>query len=304
MSDVGVCSVHDCSTDGPSWPSSLKRSVSTERTPLLLRCACADAKVEHETASSDVTNDIADTVLARFAATLTQSSQTGGPGCLPVRAFFSESGYFHLDGKWEMNDGSAHPDGVLTACASADMPLREFLGDMSGWKSRYMVESIRDNDSGPEDAIRSILDHYTLGDEWRSALSSWGEEKLPVMHQLFISLGETRTQLHRDHFDNLFLCLSGTRHWRISNPGNSSRVQLEEGSISSGLKLPRLRNVFGPTGRDCITSAYYNVPFVEVTVSAGDALFVPSGWWHDVTANVCGNPSSVAVNWYFDPPRK
>lgn len=293
--------VHDCSTNRLSWSSCLRRNVLTQRRPMLLRCASPEAKAAQEVASSD-TSDVADAVLARFSATPTPP-QTAGPGSFPVRAFFSQSDYFHLDGRWENSDGSVHPDGILTACSSANVTLREFASsDLCAWNARYIVESIQGDNTGPEDAVRSIARRYTQGDEWCDALSSWGDNNLPAMHQLFVSVGKTRTQLHRDHFDNLFLCLSGTRHWRLADPEHSGRVQLEEGSVSARFRIPPP----GYRSGDCAGQSFVHndVLFTELTLGAGDALFVPSGWWHDVTANIQGSASSVAVNWYFEPPKR
>jgi len=42
------------------------------------------------------------------------------------------------------------------------------------------------------------------------------------------------------------------------------------------------------------------IAFMTVELNPGDALFIPSGWWHLVEAVNCEH--SVAVNWYFQPP--
>ena len=56
-----------------------------------------------------------------------------------------------------------------------------------------------------------------------------------MTRQLFCSVGETRTQLHRDCFDNLYLCCFGARRWRVAHGGHGAALEREPGSVSARL---------------------------------------------------------------------
>ena len=49
--------------------------------------------------------------------------------------------------------------------------------------------------------------------------------------QIFLTVGRSKTQLHRDTFANLYLCLSGSRSWELAHPSASPQLQRSPGSV-------------------------------------------------------------------------
>jgi len=142
----------------------------------------------------------------------------------------------------------------------------------------------------------------------------------PVICQLFLSVGQTRTQLHRDIYDNIYCCLHGQRQWVVAHAGHKEYVEAEPGSVSAAYQprwdiwsnsLEREKEMVAvepgqeseagivPPGRSYTTKfkLFQEVRFVSVLLSPGDGIFMPSGFWHAVEAK---GTSSSAVNWYFD----
>src|SRR5262249_7470877 len=72
---------------------------------------------------------------------------------------------------------------------------------------------------------------------------------------------------HADDHDVFVIQLEGAKHWRIFGPTR---------------EWPLYRDVEVNTAPD-------GDPLVELDVTAGDVLYVPHGWWHEVTA--IGGPS-------------
>eukprot|EP01051_Picozoa_sp_SAG22_P000726 SAG22_NODE_22_length_31438_cov_47.016529_10_plen_335_part_00 len=203
-----------------------------------------------------------------------------------------DAGRFYLD-------GTAHPDALLTASMRMPMTLRQFFsrdgGDDHGgsggaeaaagpggtaaafsrWKQRYLVED-RFSDELP---IRAAppASMPALGES--PFLRAFGADRF-VTRQLFCSHGHTRTQVHRDCWDNLYLCCFGQRCWQIAHRDHD--LAREAGSVSAAAK-------------DAFPAS---VVFEGVQLQAGDGLFLPAGWWHEVSSS----GSSCAINWYFRPP--
>ena len=112
------------------------------------------------------------------------------------------------------------------------------------------------------------------------------------MHKFFVARGGTRTQLHRDGLDNVYVCAVGRRTFALAD--GALPIEEEPGSISAAEAHQRAT-------RSARAAAALRLEQVEL--AAGDALFVPSGCWHEVEAHAEeGAPFSCAVNWYFDEP--
>ena len=56
-----------------------------------------------------------------------------------------------------------------------------------------------------------------------------------TMRQFFISRGQTCTQLHRDRFDNAYLCIRGRRKWTFCDAAHHW-LESEPGSVSASLQ--------------------------------------------------------------------
>ena len=188
-------------------------------------------------------------------------------------------------------DGTDHPDTVLTTSMSMEMTLNEMMNDPN-WHCKYMVEDDLLTNAHLQSLVPprppSPLLVQAYGNDDRDDHSN--TEALPEVkqRQLFVSFGPCQTQLHRDCFDNFYLCAFGERQWSLVPPNNE--LQREAGSVSASISPNSLHS-----------SPEADGPKLDVTTTtlrAGDVMFIPAHYWHSVRSK---SPSSVAINWYFEP---
>jgi hypothetical protein len=242
----------------------------------------------------------------------------------PVRAFVSKRPTFWLD-------GTNHPQAVLTTTCSFDTTLGLFLdqgceGLGNHWAHRYLVEDLSVPAALPFrlDVQGPPVDRLLSAFPWK-----------PQMCQLFVSAGDTITQCHRDRFDNVYTCVSGSRTFLLAHP--SQRLEAEADGVSakehwsSALRKSRdvrvdveaARNEGRPLPHKTWKHADFPAPaagpesvsptlletvrFAEASLGPADVLFLPTGWWHMVMATGAsaeeGAPAySCSVNWYYNAP--
>lgn len=190
-------------------------------------------------------------------------------------------------------DGTDHPDTVLTTSMSMEMTLEEMMNDPN-WHCRYMVEDDLPVDNVPLQSLLPprppsplLVQAYGIDD--RNDHSNV-TEPLPAVkqRQLFVSFGPCQTQLHRDCFDNFYLCAFGERQWTLVPPNNE--LQREAGSVSASISPNSLHSLPKADGP--------KLDVTTMTLRAGDVMFIPAHYWHSVWSK---SPSSVAINWYFEP---
>ena len=191
-------------------------------------------------------------------------------------------------------DGTDHPDTVLTTSMSMEMTLEEMMNDQN-WHCRYMVEDDLPADHAtlqclvpPRPPPPLLLQAYGSDDKDDPSNSSIGPFPPVKQRQLFVSFGPCQTQLHRDCFDNFYLCAFGERQWSLVPPNDG--LQREDGSVSASISPNSLHT---PPTAD---GPKFNVK--TTALRAGDVIFVPAHYWHSVRST---SPSSVAINWYFEP---
>lgn len=124
---------------------------------------------------------------------------------------------------------------------------------------------------------------------------------------IWMGLPPTYTPLHRDPNPNLFVQLAGAKIIRILEPeagdrifarvqnilGRSDSAAFRGDSMMKGQERELLdAEVWGSASRDEGREVGY-----EVSVEAGDGLFIPKGWWHSVKG--VGKGITVSVNWWF-----
>eukprot|EP00947_MAST-08B_sp_MAST-8B-sp1_P005114 g5114.t1 len=120
----------------------------------------------------------------------------------------------------------------------------------------------------------------------------------------------SRSQLHNDGGDNLYVLLNGTKRLTLFSPADAVAMHT----------VGRVLHV-NPNGRvdyEAVPHAHFgqvdvaapdldrfphfvNATPLEVTVQAGEMLYIPAGWFHQVTS--VGKPH-VALNFWFDPPER
>jgi hypothetical protein len=112
-----------------------------------------------------------------------------------------------------------------------------------------------------------------------------------VQINLWLNVDASISSLHYDGNNNLLVVLSGTktvclispRHTSLLNPGPAySAAEANHAGIPPDMDTEHYLREKG-------------IPMHVVCVEAGDALFIPEGWWHLVKSCEC----SLAVNFWF-----
>ncbi len=147
---------------------------------------------------------------------------------------------------------------------SESLSLREFVKQIVSEASgppgdRYLVAMNRVFEST---RLHELLAEIHFPESWvdAGALEAGGAS-------LWLGPGGTQTPLHRDQISLLVCQLYGRKRWRLIPPTERAllaRVQANQTLLDA----------------DDIEGALVK----EVTVEAGEALFVPAGWWHQVEA--------------------
>ncbi|KAH8072375.1 phytanoyl-CoA dioxygenase [Aureococcus anophagefferens] len=182
-------------------------------------------------------------------------------------------------------DGTKHPDALLTQSMARDDTLAALIrgAGVCGEGDAAAGASARDARGGARGAPRcAVLDD--LDDARWAALGLPACPLEPARRrrsrQLFVSRGATTTQVHRDAYDNVYVCLRGERNWRLAHADHGPYVERSPGSVSAAADGALRRRV----------------AFGEVALAPGHALFVPR---HAVAAADDGGLSAAAA-WYLD----
>lgn len=104
---------------------------------------------------------------------------------------------------------------------------------------------------------------------------------------ILISTGVSETELHRDPSGSLLVCVCGNRRVWAATPKafTLGRGSEEEGGVCY------LSDEFNP-----IRGALWEGPGkYTFDMSAGDAVYIPVGWWHAVAVSSLSNTGSIAV---------
>jgi hypothetical protein len=112
----------------------------------------------------------------------------------------------------------------------------------------------------------------------------------PPYRRVYLWLGrETRTPLHYDRIENVFVQVMGTKRF-VLEPPDSAAGRYVQDAPSAHLSL------VDPYAPDPERFPEYDPSRARtVLLGAGDALYLPPGWFHDVTAE----DVSISVNcWY------
>lgn len=124
---------------------------------------------------------------------------------------------------------------------------------------------------------------------------------------IWVGLPPTYTPLHRDPNPNLFVQLAGAKVVRILEPEAGDRIfarvqnklrrsdsaAFRGDSMMKGQEKKLLdTEVWGGSSLAEGTEVGY-----EVSVEAGDGLFIPKGWWHSIKG--VGKGITASVNWWF-----
>ncbi|KZP28528.1 Clavaminate synthase-like protein [Athelia psychrophila] len=234
----------------------------------------------------------------------------------PERKFPAINNWFIYDtraNKWELNNAYLEPHGdalVPLELTSRDpstglasfqrvdaAPLALFLG----WASLYS--------SSPSQAAESPL---YLAQHHIDALPALLQHDLPtpsiVMHagagdmygsSIWLGPATSYTPLHRDPNPNLFVQMAGRKAVRLFSPSagrgifsaDAGNHNMRGQEMMAGAERVRLEEaVWGDRGSE-------EAEGLEACLESGDALFIPTGWWHSFKG--VGEGITGSVNWWF-----
>ncbi|XP_024986865.1 jmjC domain-containing protein 7 [Cynara cardunculus var. scolymus] len=155
---------------------------------------------------------------------------------------------------------------------------------------------------------------------------AWATEaigSLPEAVNLWIGNHLSETSFHKDHYENLYAVVTGEKHFVLLPPTDVHRMYIrdypaahysysqETGEFELELENP-VRHVPWcsvnpypfPENKEKEMSEfplYYNGPKpFEVTVKAGEILYLPSMWFHHVRQTPDRRGLTIAVNYWYD----
>lgn len=125
-----------------------------------------------------------------------------------------------------------------------------------------------------------------------------------IAANLWIGRAGTVSRLHSDNFDNVYCQVSGTKRIHLIPPAYSSELGerlLAPATYNDCMQLvpdddPNL--VLFPTF-DPNVSAPVNFPLFTVDLRAGDVLFLPALWYHQVS--IVGPDVNISLNYWHEP---
>jgi hypothetical protein len=117
---------------------------------------------------------------------------------------------------------------------------------------------------------------------------------------LWMNLQQARSTLHYDGSDNILVLVDGTKHVTLISPIVTPQLQpvpaSDDNPNHSTLSFAEVEQLVSEMEtkhnqqeNQSIKNAY------SVTLHAGDALYIPEGWWHQVLSEPC----SMALNFWF-----
>ena len=119
--------------------------------------------------------------------------------------------------------------------------------------------------------------------------------KSPISYKnIWMGTGDTRTPLHYDSYDNLFVQIAGVKYVRIYDASESSKLYTLTNDASVGVQ----RNM---SELNCELEDYEKHPlakdakYVETYMFPGDSLFIPARAWHYVRSL----STSISVNYWW-----
>ncbi|KDO23104.1 hypothetical protein SPRG_11948 [Saprolegnia parasitica CBS 223.65] len=200
------------------------------------------------------------------------------------------------------------PDRVLVRPAAANMPFAAFVDKLrraTNSSTSYYLEYLSLTTYVPE--LLADIPSYA----WADFL------KLEVQN-LWFGDGKSVGKLHFDAYENIMVMVAGSKEFVLIDPSDNRR--LYEGHIREAQYDIDDDGVFHRT-RLLQSTSMVNSPvdmnnpsdmrkyprFQDTTplrciIHEGDALFLPSFWWHEVKSSPAVNePRNVAVNFWYTP---
>ncbi|PTB69123.1 Clavaminate synthase-like protein, partial [Trichoderma citrinoviride] len=126
---------------------------------------------------------------------------------------------------------------------------------------------------------------------------------------IWLGTEPTYTPLHRDPNPNLFCQLCSSKVVRLLPPemGHELYHRVRMRLQKSGNGRIRSTEMMEGEERELLHGAVWEnkmediemTDIREVTLRAGDALFIPKGWWHSIKSEQSDGHLNGSVNWWF-----
>jgi jumonji domain-containing protein 7 len=144
----------------------------------------------------------------------------------------------------------------------------------------------------------------------------------PIATNFWLGDSSSETTFHSDPFENVDTVLAGAKHFTLLPPCDSHRLQLRRNlpvaryaRSGSGWRVELVENAktvnwspVVPHPRDDAQRRaawprfFDGPPPLTVTVSAGETLYLPAGWWHYVRQEGRNGEYTCALNSWYDAP--
>lgn len=196
----------------------------------------------------------------------------------------------------------------------SQMPFNIFHRDLTQERNT-VITYLQQQDSSLTKELPMLLDDITR--------IPWAEECLVNLEALNFWMGKspTKTSWHRDHFENIYVVLRGCKVVRLLPPTDSYRMKVkayaqstwlpENNCTAWKLKPSCGNNILWSSLMPCsclesrnnglcdsCKHLYPRMP-LEIEVHAGDALYIPSTWYHEIHHKNTGD-LTIAVNFWYD----
>ena len=193
---------------------------------------------------------------------------------------------------------AVHSDTVLDVSVSMDGTVRGTVEEHETLRLAFGREFLAQIITGPESA--SALDWRRRPSQLRYHLAQCPLQSLPLLDDdvrsfrddvekwagrsvaasnLWFAVGAGQSSLHYDSFDNLIVVLRGRKHFLLLPPAATRALapRAAHGTSANHTTLDA-EGVAAAVG--CLEGGEAAARRVEVC--AGDSLFIPEGWWHQV----------------------
>eukprot|EP00929_Paragymnodinium_shiwhaense_P091194 TRINITY_DN51225_c0_g1_i1.p1 TRINITY_DN51225_c0_g1~~TRINITY_DN51225_c0_g1_i1.p1 ORF type:complete len:757 (-),score=129.04 TRINITY_DN51225_c0_g1_i1:10-2220(-) len=212
-------------------------------------------------------------------------------------------------------EGVRHPDRLLAVSAPpVQMPFLKVLDALRQPQDTTFYSDGASNSNCKEGGSFGFLAEDVSPAEALVA-DRFGKHLIPKSTHLWLG-GRTVSSLHFDNVENLFCQLVGSKDFLLVPPDDSDK--LVDGRLRKAFKTWTgdgfIREAEGLSDSTVMNYAAYDIHDppkeyaeaaaairrVHVSVGPGEVLFLPFGWWHEVTAH----PSeglSVSLTFTYEP---
>lgn len=257
--------------------------------------------------------------------------QDAGVGAWPAHSLWSDDEYLvSYVGDVEVTVALT-PDGLADCPVLAGqsvfalpkytrMPFKEFWHLLDGCVPTRGVPYLQQQNSSLTEEVPQLLRDVPGGIAWAEDAFGQGPEAI----NLWVGRRPSRTSWHRDHFENIYVVLRGSKTVRLLPPIDSFRMKLkryeqqayeydEDGGLvlmpvqgeehtvlwssilpCSCLETSEPRSLCS----SCLELHTTGMMPLEVRVETGDVLYIPSCWWHEI--HHTSDDVTIAVNYWYD----